>query len=371
MPDLRSRVTIMAVGVSKYNDLHFQELRGPYRDLENLKELLVNNPKTALFKPNQFIELRDPTSSQLRQVINEYVIGRSADGDILVFYFSGHGVPIGTDDFGFCTTDTSIHHISGATLPLSAVKVSELLQSLNIANVIPVVIIDACYSGIAGKSLTIPAIDAIAGIDREIQSIAASSYALLCSCADFQSTIDTSLGGVFSRLLVDVCNQGIAEKNKNPQYLSLSEIFPELKEMAQQLNKDAFPKLYLGQTLPNFSLVANTLFQVPKKRRYTLSPSYVHILEVLWEKGKDGLSPDEIRELCGNGAYGNHNKLSLEPWRLVENVENSRNRKLTQRGIQFLANKLSVPKTIVQDPQTQKTTAAENSALVNHEYFVK
>ncbi len=128
MFDLIQRVTILAVAVSQYDDPTLKNLSGPENDLRQLKMLLVENQDTALYKPQQYLELVDPSSSELRKFISEYVVSRSADGDILVFYFSGHGVPIGRDDFGFCTKDTAIHTLTGVTLPLSVVKFSELLS---------------------------------------------------------------------------------------------------------------------------------------------------------------------------------------------------------------------------------------------------
>src|SRR3990172_8819933 len=148
MQDLTTRVTILAIGVSNYDDPYLASLHGPEHDVQNLKQLLAENPKTALFESNQFVEVLNPDSGELRQFLNEYLMGRSAEGDILIFYFSGHGVSIGRDDFGFCTTDTIIHPTSHVVLPLSVIKFSEILSSINLANVIPVFIIDACYSGI-------------------------------------------------------------------------------------------------------------------------------------------------------------------------------------------------------------------------------
>jgi len=156
MVDLSSRVTVIAIGVNKYQDQRLRNLNGAHKDIEKLRILLTKNKKTAIFDLKQFLELRDPDSNEFRQTINEYVLSRSVDGDILILYFSGHGVAIGRDDFGFCTTDTIIHPVSGVVLPLSVVKFSEILQSVNTANVIPVIIIDACYSGIAGNYLRFP-----------------------------------------------------------------------------------------------------------------------------------------------------------------------------------------------------------------------
>lgn len=369
MQNFQSRVTIMAVGVSKYKDSHFKTLRGPHRDLENLRNLLVKNPKTAIYQSRQFIELRDPDSMELRKGINDYVMSRSAEGDIFLFYFSGHGVAIGRDDFGFCTTDSLVHDKSGVALPLSVVKFSEILATLNSANVTPVFIIDACYSGIAGKKLTIPPLDAITTIHDQIYTVKASSYALLCSCSELDTTIDTSSGGVFSKYLVELLNEGFSSNEINSDELTLQDISPKLNEMVLGYGGDTIPRLYIGPTLPEFALSKNPQFKASKLR---LSPLYIRILEALWNNGKERtLSPEDIRRKCGIGAYANHNKLSLEPWQLVENVGRSKNRRLTQRGKQFLENRLSIPKTIVLDPKTNKAIAAENTDFVTYKYYKK
>lgn len=353
-----------------YSDCNIKPLRGPEQDVKNLKWLLVENTKTALYHPNQFIELANPDSSELRQFINEYVMGRSAEGDILVFYFSGHGVAIGRDDFGFCTTDTVVHPINGVTLPLSVVKFSELLSSIYLANVIPIIIIDACYSGIAGKSLNIPPIEVISNMQHQIHSFEASSCALFCSCSDTQLSTDTPAGGIFSYYLVEVASEGLSSNDgTNKQYLTLTDIYPLLSEKVLKYTGDTIPRLYVGPTLPAFPLVINTQFVV---RRYSLSPTYIHILEELWNNGNEqSLSPEQIGKLCGHSAYCNHNKLSFAPWQLLETIPNSRRRRLTERGRQFIRGDIEVPKVVLQDPRTNEVIAAENSEFVEYANFTK
>lgn len=369
MLDLISRVTILAIGVSEYQDDILSRLRGPQQDLDDLRDLLVENPKTAIYQPAQFIELRNPTARELQEAINNYVIGRSAEGDILIFYFSGHGVSIGRDDFGFCTLDTIVHPMTRVTLPLSIIKFSELLSSLYIANVVPIIIIDACYSGIAGKALEIPPIEAISSMQHQLHSIAASSYALLCSCSDREASIDTSNGGIFSQCLVEVATEGLPTNDVNSPILTLSNIYPKLNEKVLAISDASIPRLYLGSTLPEFPFVKNSLY---KPTRLSLSPTYVQILEALWNNGHERtLSPSEIGDLCSNGAYCNHNKLSFPPWSLVETIPNTRVRRLTNRGRQFLQNQLQVPKVIVEDPVTGEKSSADGTIYVSYEDFQK
>ena len=201
--EMLSRVTIMAVGVERYQNM--RPLFGPSSDIENIKKLLISSPETALFEERQFIGALNPSSDDLRSKINTYTLGRAAPGDILVFYFSGHGISIGRADFGFCVIDTQIHPGQNTVLPFTVVKFSDILESLSVMGVIPVIIIDACYSGVAGKVL-IPPHDAIVQIHNGIRRSAASNYALLCSCSEFQSSSDSPKGGVFSRLLFQIIN---------------------------------------------------------------------------------------------------------------------------------------------------------------------
>ena len=258
MLNLISRITVIAVGVGKYKDTHLRRLEGPQQDLDNLRELLTGNSSTALYPSNQFIEILNPSKEELSEALNGYIMSRSAEGDILIFYFSGHGVSIGRDDFGFCTVDTIIHPTTRVTLPLSVVKFSELLSSLYVANVVPVMIIDACYSGIAGKALEIPPIEAISSMQHQLHSFAASSYALLCSCSDDEASIDTTEGGVFSQYFVEVAAEGVETSVVSSPILTLRNIYPKLNEKVLSSPDSTIPRLYLGPTLPDFPLIKNT-----------------------------------------------------------------------------------------------------------------
>lgn len=376
-PTLISSVTIIAVGVDTYSDnLKFRNLNGPKKDIERLYNLLVEDSSTALYTTWQFVKSINPTSNDLRKIINDYIMGRGADNDILIFYFSGHGIAIGRDDFGFCTSDVTIYDRTKSPLPLSVVKVSELLASINIGNIIPIIIIDACYSGGAGASLYIPPGEAISSMKNNVVRVSASSYALLCSCAEGQETKDSSNGGFFSNCLYQIATEGLPKERSNKPLLSLQDIFQDLRVRVQNLQMEnsidsieITPKLFLGPTLPELPFVKNTQFSV---RSYSLSPSYIRILEELWNNGNiRDLDPEEIRSFCGNGAYGNHNKLSFEPWNLVETVPQTKRRRLTERGIQFLNNMISIPKTVVLDPLTNRYIAKEGALSVMYSNYLK
>jgi hypothetical protein len=70
-------------------------------------------------------------------------------------------------------------------------------------------------------------------------------------------------------------------------------------------------------------------------------------MELIASRGKDGaVSLQDILSKFGTSAYGNHSKLSLAPWDLVEDAENGKHRRLTARGRKFVEGRLKIPEEI-------------------------
>ena len=127
--------------------------------------------------------------------------------------------------------------------------------------------------------------------------------------------------------------------------------------------------MFLGSTLPKFPLSLNSKYKIEK---ITLSPFYISILEALWNNGKEKhLSAEEISNLCGKGAYGNHRKLTLEPWQLVEAISNTRKHRLTKRGKHFMQDKIKIPRKITRDPKSKKWVAAKDTQQIDYSFFTK
>ncbi|MGD8455396.1 MAG: caspase family protein [Anaerolineales bacterium] len=353
----KSKITIIAVAVSNYH--YLTELPGAIQDVEELEEILVYSEKTALFSPNQFIKVTDPSSSDLREVINDYVRGVSKHDEILIFYFSGHGTPISDRDFGLCTIDSVPHPTQELILPLSVVKFSDLLLNLNVGNITPIIIIDACYSGFAGKTLLSPS-EVITSMRNEIHMQQASKFALLTSCNEIQESIDTPLGGIFSQYLVEIARGIYPVGNSSSRFLSLQDIFPELEDRVMNYTGgNVTPRLFLGPTLPKFNFVKNVGYSPNTE---ILAPYLIRVLKALWSDGNDiKLSPRQIDHLCGKGAYGNNSKLCLKPWALIEKDPETNSRRLTQRGKEFMLGKVELPKKIEKDQNTGDYKPAPNT----------
>jgi len=361
-PDEQTRVTIIAVGVCQYRNL--RRLTGPEIDLQNLKAIFVDDPDLALFEQRQYRELLNPTSEQLRQTINQYIQDRGADNDILLFYFSGHGAPIGGTDFAFCTTDTVYLTEERTILPMTAVSFTDILRTLWIKKVTPVFIIDTCFSGMAGGALLTMSNQLIDELQGEIQRKYASSYALFCSAPNDEEVRDNPQGngGLLSASLVELSEEGLEAHDRRSPTIFFTDIYPHLRRKVEAHAIGPIPILMLGPTLPAFSVFKNIDFS---PLEYRLQPHLVAVLRALWNNGNPReLRPRDIADITGlKGAYGNHRKLSFGPWNLVETVGRS-NRKLNERGIAFMQGKLRVPRDIVSDEHRLVYTEKAGTDLI-------
>jgi hypothetical protein len=341
-----SQVSLFAVGVENYQFM--KRLRGPRKDIERFADLFTQSPATGLYSPSQIIMLPDPDSHFLRTSLNNFIINRSAEGDILIFYFSGHGIPIGRSDFGFCTTDSRIHDATGSTLPLTVLKLNDLIETLHVMNVIPVLIIDACYSGIAGKAIEVPPNDMSNIVKSSIASQFATNFAVFCACTDRQVTTGDINGGLFSKSLFDVMSEGLfTKKEKRKQFLSLQDLYDTIHSRIVSTPLNSTPQLFVGEALSRFPLVKNARYS-PLEYQFT---SYLNkILLALWNGGEEReLEIGEILISVGRGAYGNHRKLSLGGWNLVDDNPVTKKRRLTEHGRQFIRGEITIPDVIVYD----------------------
>lgn len=351
------RITVLAITVSKYE--HLESLPGANQDLRLIKNVFLGGDR-SLYKQSQFKELLNPTTQKVREEILDYVYSRSAHGDILIFYFSGHGCVIGTNNFGFCLSDTKLGAVKeGQVLPLSTLSFREVVQTLTAVDVHPVFIIDACFSGATAHTF-VPTISASMQDDLHIH--AAGSYGLLCSTSIDSFAIDTNNGGAFTQAIHTIVSQGLLDRvQRHWPFLTLKNIALPLQE---RLTQEGYPlsKRYFGPDLPEIPIAKNVKFK-PRIEKFT--PYLRSIIERTWNDGSPReTTRTELRNLKNAGPYGNHSKLSYKPWALLENGSRKGTRRLTEKGKRFAQGKVRIPLEIIKDPVTQEWIPAPNTKKV-------
>ena len=132
------------------------------------------------------------------------------------------------------------------------------------------------------------------------------------------------------------------EKTIGPRPELVQEINSKGKiENFYMYNSDRFlqyAKEYLELTISDKTIdqVRDIIEVTAEVRTERFSPYLKRIIQYLWNEGNPREATiSEFLEYIGAGAYGNHSKLTLTPWNLVEKGMASSSRKLTERGIFF------------------------------------
>jgi len=343
-----SRLSILIIGCDQFDDETIDPLNGVQKDIDQIKELLCEN-KQAIFHDITPKVLKNPTTEEIRQFLANYVYSRSAEEDILLLYYSGHGVIVNGNQFAFICKNSIRYTINEKIIPSTVITSNEILRTLETAKITPIMIIDACHSGLINPNSSIFNTPTVMESLRDtFHSIFASNFMLFCACAEDEVTPETSLGGYFSRYIVQISQTGDKEYKRKP-ILTISDIY---KIITKQKQKEPLlkvePRLFFGHGVSDFPLIRNKAFD---PIYIQLNNYQIEILELLWNRGFPNTKyiADLDKEL-GKGAYANYSKLTYEPWQLIH--KKSKKVWLTERGISFMNNELKIPEKIYKDDTT-------------------
>jgi hypothetical protein len=362
--DSVGHVTIIAIATYNYESSAFPNLQGPKHDIDTIKKLFLNTNATGLFAESQLQTYENPTLADVQHALAKYAVDRSAKGDVLIFYFSGHGCPIGSSDFGFCLKDTIALPEAGA-IPTTVLKFTDLIQTLLLVNVHPIIIVDACVSGRVANSEELDI--QTAAKERMYGTLyhtVGQTYALLCSCAGHQLAVDTSKGGVFTQELYHIAKNGLMTKNHiRKKILTLQDIFGPLEKALTKKGDAPLPQLFASPSLDDFPFCRNVAYSPVV---YRFLRGYCDLIKVLWNGGKPKTFPvKEIPKKVTNTTYGNHKKLSRPPWSLVyypsKNVI-----ALTPKGQRFAEGKIKIPLDILhKNPNKEEYEPTEGTRRIS------
>jgi hypothetical protein len=354
--DNRSRTTVMAACVCAYDELRI--LEGPSFDLDLMENIFISNKDISIYDEKQFVPLENPTANDFREAILSYVHSLSARGDILLLYFSGHGAVLQNGGFAFCFSDTRCGYEGGGVYPLSIVSFQDVISTLASVDVHPIFIIDACFSGVTapqGYS------NVSSSMQTELEYLS-NSYGLLSAASSVSTAIDTSSGGVFTQVLSTLLCNGLSEEPlRQFPLLTLNHISSPLQDELTKLGQP-LPRYQVGRLCPPIPLSRNLKF---RPDAISFSPIMKRIVELLWNSADVmELTKANIGKKIGQGAYANHNKLSLPPWALVEDGDAPKTRRLTSKGKSFASSEVKIPKKIIRDPLSGRWIPAPGSERV-------
>ncbi len=208
------RIAIV-IGSSEHEDSRLSFLESPAQDAMKLTQVLQNT-KIGNYEVKLFL---NAPSYNVNKAIESLFKDRKRE-DVLLLYFSGHGV---LDDYGrlyFATTDTKPELLRSTAI--SASFVNEIMSNSRSRN--QVMILDCCHSGAFNRGLT---------TDIGRGRVAITSSDALQFSLEKQTEEGLPNTGIFTNAMVKGLETGYADLNGDGQ-ISVFELY---NYVYQQLKK--------------------------------------------------------------------------------------------------------------------------------------
>jgi uncharacterized caspase-like protein len=226
----------LLIGVSQYQS-GFNQLPGTLKDVAALKQVL-EDPKIGEF--DQVQTLLDPDPQAMREAIEHLFLGRTKE-DLVLLYFSGHGVKDDQGKLHFATPQTC-QTDRGELQRSTAVPASYVHEIMASAYRVKrqVVILDCCFSGAFASDMS-PKSAVVEDITAEIKAqLGAEGRVVLTSSTATQYSLEQpdAEQSVYTSYLVEGLKTGAADEDRDGQ-ISVD----ELHEYARDKVSEAAPAM--------------------------------------------------------------------------------------------------------------------------------
>ncbi|MEH2364471.1 caspase, EACC1-associated type [Nostoc sp.] len=228
----------LLIGVSEYEP-GLNPLPGAVRDVEAVCEVLLH-PEMGGFAASDIILLKNPERQVVEMAIETLFSGRHKD-DLLLLYFSGHGIK---DDRG---------RLYLATRNTSKTQQGELIRSTSVsANFIhdrmsesrsrrQVVILDSCFSGAFAEGMSAKddgTIDIREQLGGEGRAVLTSSTSTQYSFEEEGQDLS-----IYTRFLIEGIKSGEADRDQD-EFISIDELHEYASQKVRELQPAMKPEIY-------------------------------------------------------------------------------------------------------------------------------
>ena len=225
----------LLIGVGKYlPSSGFKNLAAAKPDVEAMRQVLVK-PEIGGFAEVDVVTLLNPEPQQMREALERLFASRKSD-DLVVVYFSGHGV---VDDFGaFHLTSTQTEKGLLNSTAIAAVFLHKLMETSRSKK--QVVILDCCFSGAFAKGMAAKggSVNLQAQLGGRGRAVLTSSSATEYSFEQKEASLS-----VYTQYVVEGLRTGIADQNGDGM-ISVDELHEFARAKVQDVAPAMQPKIY-------------------------------------------------------------------------------------------------------------------------------
>jgi branched-chain amino acid transport system substrate-binding protein len=241
----------LLVGVSDYQKA-IEPLPAAISDVEKMRQVF-QNPELSDFKPENIKVLLN-CDAQLLRVEVENFFSHCSKQDLLLFYFSGHGIRDERGDLYLATCDTRIE--AGRLLKATAVRTDRIHECMRDSDSKQqIIILDCCFSGAFVRGLSVKGSPSTAEIPEirekireKLNEIQVEGRAILTSSTATQfSQIYSETESIYTRYLVEGITTGQADQNKDG-WITTEELHNYVQHRVETNHKEMRPEFYPVQS---------------------------------------------------------------------------------------------------------------------------
>ena len=231
----------LLIGIANYpqsEGFQVQQLKAPVKDVNALAGFL-RDPEKGGFDPEHIFTLTDEQATRRKILITfNDIAKRSAPEDMVIFYFSGHGVRQGDNGTTYLIPyDHDLRDVETTCIDFD--DLAKKIRDMEASKVI--VVLDACHSGgVKPEGARTAGNTGLA--DRYLKAFGTSEgRALLLSSDQTEVSWETEDSGIFTHFLLEGLN-GAADANDDG-IVTFTEASTYVEEAVPKHTREHFPRI--------------------------------------------------------------------------------------------------------------------------------
>ena len=225
----------LLIGVGKYRSAAFANLAAAKPDVNAMQTVLLD-PDVGEFASEDVRTLLNPEPQQMREALERLFSEERKPDDLLVLYFSGHGVVDDRGQFHLTTVDSNKGILKSTAIPASFIL--GLMEDSRSKH--QVVILDCCFSGAFAKGMMAKgnAVNFQAQLGGKGRAVLTS-----CSASEYSFERKEAELSVYTQYLVEGLKTGIADEDGDG-LISVDELHEFVKARVRETFPGMKPKIY-------------------------------------------------------------------------------------------------------------------------------
>lgn len=227
----------LLIGVSEYSGL--TNLPGTQADIQAMQRVL-ESPEIGGFDAVEL--LSNPNRTQMERAIEGLFSENRSRDDLILLYFSGHGVrdESGLLYFANCITEKNAQGRILTSTAVSSVALQHYMSQSRSKR--QVLILDCCFSGAFANDMRAKSDEAI---DVKAQ-LGAEGRAVLTSSTATQVSYEKEGASIYTHYLVEGLETGAADRNEDGQ-VTVDELHEYAREKVQEAAPTMQPEIYAAR----------------------------------------------------------------------------------------------------------------------------